>query len=882
MIKKFLVMLAGAAMVISMIPATGTPSISAAAANPGCQSVNRTDGSSEKSSDVLLKPAMLDRLNVYAAYQANSIPNASSYTVHFDANDGIGNMADESFTIGTAQALTANTYTKQGWLFAGWNTSTDGSGTFYADAASVNIPSAKKDDTVTLYAQWSQSSFKLVNLKTELSNIIFYSELGTNDTGKSCAKSTSENLTAVPAAKSVNDYEINWTHTNQDNPSLVLDHVSIDTTAKQVTFNYSEAMYNNNPSTHVDGDDWYLSAVIVKNGNITYYGKIKALVNKTDASGNAAINIPADVTLHPYDGSTMYVFTENLSSNDPKQDVGGPLIAIGPYSVSYCDKDGEETKWNTTPANYRSSGSIFHVGGDFSVSHSVGTNGEHYYLRGWTLDKYGTTRVIKDGAEYTMPEQDITFYAVWGSDYTASITYKSSNESMGTVSSAAESDLWSYAGAAKGSTATAKSGCHFVNWTDQNGREVSTKAEYTPDQTSDTEGCYYYADNIYTANFAADSVYPVSPSDTYNMVKASPSDGGTVTGNGSYQAGTTAVLKAVPNTGYKFSGWYTSGKLLSTEPVLTVNVSKDMTVSAHFSTIASSRIFGKNRYDTMAEAVEKAFPNGCDTAILASGTSWQDALTASSLAGVKECPVILTAPGKLTSQTADVLSFLKAKTVIIIGGTSSISDKVKADIESKGIKTERIGGSSPIKTANKIEAEVMKSSKTDTVIICSGQDFPDAISISSYAYEQQTPILLTGKDKKLSSKSLAIAKTFQKAIILGNKNSVSGKVEKQLSSLKVTRYGGDNRYAASVKIIKGLYGNYIPTLVIVTGRNYPNALAAAALAGKTNGAVLLVNGKGTALTAGQKTVISNAGDTIILGSDKSITSAMKKAVDSAH
>ena len=39
-------------------------------------------------------------------------------------------------------------------MFRGWNTKTDGSGTSYADKASVKNLSSTNRDTVMLYAQW--------------------------------------------------------------------------------------------------------------------------------------------------------------------------------------------------------------------------------------------------------------------------------------------------------------------------------------------------------------------------------------------------------------------------------------------------------------------------------------------------------------------------------------------------------------------------------------------------------------------------------------------------------------------------------------------------------------------------------------------------------
>lgn len=85
------------------------------------------------------------------------------YEVAFDANGGIGSMANQQFTAGTAQTLTANTYTNGTYSFAGWNTSADGNGTAYADEELIRTDLTNiGGDTVTLYAQWSEDAMRTV------------------------------------------------------------------------------------------------------------------------------------------------------------------------------------------------------------------------------------------------------------------------------------------------------------------------------------------------------------------------------------------------------------------------------------------------------------------------------------------------------------------------------------------------------------------------------------------------------------------------------------------------------------------------------------------------------------------------------------------------
>ncbi len=84
-----------------------------------------------------------------------------TYTVAFDKNatDATGTMDPQAFTYGTAQNLTANAFTREGYTFMGWNTQADGNGTTYTDEQEVNNLTTEAGATVTLYAQWTFESW---------------------------------------------------------------------------------------------------------------------------------------------------------------------------------------------------------------------------------------------------------------------------------------------------------------------------------------------------------------------------------------------------------------------------------------------------------------------------------------------------------------------------------------------------------------------------------------------------------------------------------------------------------------------------------------------------------------------------------------------------
>ncbi|MGM9670813.1 MAG: InlB B-repeat-containing protein [Oscillospiraceae bacterium] len=83
-------------------------------------------------------------------YTATYTTTPQQYTVTFNANGGEGSMETQTFSYGVDTKLTTNTFTRENYMFTGWNTAADGTGRAYADEASI------KDLTgnITLYAQW--------------------------------------------------------------------------------------------------------------------------------------------------------------------------------------------------------------------------------------------------------------------------------------------------------------------------------------------------------------------------------------------------------------------------------------------------------------------------------------------------------------------------------------------------------------------------------------------------------------------------------------------------------------------------------------------------------------------------------------------------------
>ena len=84
--------------------------------------------------------------------------NPGTVTINFDGNGSTGgSTASQQIAAGNTASLNANGFTRTGYVFTGWNTAADGSGTSYADGADYAVTPATGDVTITLYAQWAPS-----------------------------------------------------------------------------------------------------------------------------------------------------------------------------------------------------------------------------------------------------------------------------------------------------------------------------------------------------------------------------------------------------------------------------------------------------------------------------------------------------------------------------------------------------------------------------------------------------------------------------------------------------------------------------------------------------------------------------------------------------
>lgn len=76
------------------------------------------------------------------------------YKVVFDPNGGSGTMTAIETTEIAGKTLTANVFTRSGYVFDGWNTASDGCGTSFSDGTALSTVFGRAGAVVTLYARW--------------------------------------------------------------------------------------------------------------------------------------------------------------------------------------------------------------------------------------------------------------------------------------------------------------------------------------------------------------------------------------------------------------------------------------------------------------------------------------------------------------------------------------------------------------------------------------------------------------------------------------------------------------------------------------------------------------------------------------------------------
>lgn len=248
------------------------------------------------------------------------------------------------------------------------------------------------------------------------------------------------------------------------------------------------------------------------------------------------------------------------------------------------------------------------------------------------------------------------------------------------------------------------------------------------------------------------------------------------------------------------------------------------------------RLAGSNRFDTAFKVADQMKENlgiaRFDSVIVASGTSFADALAGSYLASVKDAPILLSYNDAYNEQ---VKSYIKSNlnqggTVYILGGQAAVPASMEEGLT--GFNVKRLAGSDRFGTNLAILEEAGVEGKD--MLVCTGGDFADSLSASAAGL----PILLVWQS--LTEEQRAFLEGTGGALyVIGGTGAVSDGLMDEISIYGPTvRLGGSNRFETSVLIAETFFGSP-ENAVLAYARNYPDGLCGGALASTLDAPLIL-------------------------------------------
>lgn len=285
-------------------------------------------------------------------------------------------------------------------------------------------------------------------------------------------------------------------------------------------------------------------------------------------------------------------------------------------------------------------------------------------------------------------------------------------------------------------------------------------------------------------------------------------------------------------------------------------------------TSSGGRIFGVGRVETAVELSRAGFASA-DRAVLARADEFPDALTASTLAAEVDGPVLLTGPDQLDELVAEELDRLGVEEVYLAGGSDALSAEVAEAVQTDDRVATRLGGMDRFGTAALIADEVVAvGGPVDQAILARADQFADALAAGNLAAAGRAPILLTGSDALDQTTEEALDDLLdqgEEVFVAGGQAAVSDDAASSVSAAgyRTTRLAGAERYATGAALVTEAVsqGAGFSTVMLASGTDFPDALAAGPTAHALDGVLLLVDPLDLADSRATQTLLEdNAGD----------------------
>jgi putative cell wall-binding protein/Tol biopolymer transport system component len=200
-----------------------------------------------------------------------------------------------------------------------------------------------------------------------------------------------------------------------------------------------------------------------------------------------------------------------------------------------------------------------------------------------------------------------------------------------------------------------------------------------------------------------------------------------------------------------------------------------------------TRIAGADRFDVsvaVSASVFGQFGASTPVAYVASGAVFPDALSGSAAAGYAGGPVLLVTKDTVPTLVAAELGRLRPGAIVVLGGTNTIDESVKATL-SRIAPTTRVAGADRFAVSANVSASTFPAG-TRTAFVASGAVFPDALSGSAAAIRRVGPVLLVTADSIPDAVKTELARLKPtRIVVLGGTATVSDAVLHDLEKYAV-------------------------------------------------------------------------------------------------
>lgn len=305
-------------------------------------------------------------------------------------------------------------------------------------------------------------------------------------------------------------------------------------------------------------------------------------------------------------------------------------------------------------------------------------------------------------------------------------------------------------------------------------------------------------------------------------------------------------------------------------------------------TVATGRWAGADRYATAAAVSAAVFAPGVPAVFITTGTGYADALSGSGAAGRIGAPILLVpTTGGIPATIAAELTRLTPRVIYVLGGTSVVPAATATALEPYATTKTiiRLAGTDRYGTSAAIAAKFFAPG-VPVAFIASGSAFPDALAAGPAAARVGGPVLLVPSGATALPPAIAAELKILKPAaidVLGGTTIITPALAAAAAAYAVTktptRYAGVDRFGTAVAV-SGLDALKIGSrLLLASGLDFPDALAAGAAAAAQGDDLLLTDGPGWPATV-TNAIAALAPTTIIaIGGTTSVPAV---ALDSAQ